>query len=1329
MPSFGEFDAVRLSLASPEQVRSWSHGEVTKAETINYRTLKPERDGLFCEKIFGPAKDYECHCGRYKKVRYKGVICEKCGVEVAPSSVRRERMGHIELAAPVAHIWFTKLVPSPLSILLDISPRNLEGVIYFARYIISSVDEEGRQKIIKQLDREKGRKIADRKKHLNRQIKKLQAGAESSGKKDEGSVKKVNQLQAKFKEKEAEIEEEYRARKDEIEGLKKYGVVTEEKYRELEDKCGDIFQIGTGAEVILEVLKDIDIDKMHQELLEKLQTASGQSRRKLSKQLQLVEAFKISGNRPEWMILTVLPVLPPSLRPVVQLDGGRFVISDVNDLYRRIINRNNRLRRLIALGAPQVIIRNEKRMLQEAVDALIDNGRRGRAVTTGSNHVLKSLSAMLKGKQGRFRQNLLGKRVDYSGRSVIVVGPNLKLHQCGLPRSMALELFKPFVMHKLIELGYANNLKVARYQVERGGPEVWDLLSEVVKERPVLLNRAPTLHRLSIQAFEPVLIDGDAIQIHPLVCAAFNADFDGDQMAVHLPLSKAAVAEAREFMLSTSNMLLPSCGEPVMVPSLDMVLGCYYLTTVKPGAKGTGKVFGSFEEARLAHGLGFVELGAQVTVQDRERGKVETTVGRILFNDILPPELRSYDRVMDKAALKSLVSDCIALSGEKDTAEVLDNLKQMGFYYATKSGISISMDDISEPPEKDKLLTEADEQVSALEGQFSQGLITEDERYENAVQAWTEVMDGVTRQVSQSLDPFGGVYMMLTSGAKGNIPQMVQMAGMRGLMADPSGRTIDFPIKSSFRDGLSPMEYFISTHGARKGLADTALRTSSSGYLTRRLVDVSQDVVITEEDCGTTEGIWVSKEAEGGLLPSFEERIIGYLAASNITAPGTKKVIVKRNEQIDEQKAGEICEANITKVYVRSPLSCHSRFGICQHCYGRDLARRQLVKPGTAVGVVAAQSIGEPGTQLTLRTFHTGGVVGLDITSGLPRVEELFEARVPKHCAIISEIDGSVEVVPSDEGNLIKVVNSEFYQDEYPFSPQAKLEVKNGQLVDVGTVLFHPGAPKTKAKGKAPAVKTKPVAAKVAGQVIIEDSHFYIKREEREEKEYLVSQGVRLLVKSGDEVKAGQQLTEGTINPHHILRVMGREAVEHYLINEIQKVYRSQGVNIHDKHIAVIARQMLTKVRVISSGDTELLPEELISRLDYEEVNAKVLAEGGEPAIADAVLLGITRVSLLKDSWLASASFQETDHVLLSTAIKGKTDKLRGLKENVILGKLIPARTLEEKQAVPVAVLAGENAQALPGDEENPPLTPPLEEEPAAPQVADEGEGDRGNGG
>jgi len=1279
MSDFDDFDAIRISLASPEQTRSWSHGEVTKAETINYRTLKPERDGLFCEKIFGPVKDYECHCGRYKKVRYKGVVCEKCGVEVGPSSMRRERMGHIELAAPVAHIWFTKLVPSPISLLLDVSPRNLEGVIYFARYIVISIEEEVRGKKLEQLDKDKDRRIAEQEKKVNKQIGKLQAKLKVAPE-DEDLIKEINQLRAKIDEDRAEIEEEWKARREEVKSLKKHQVLTEERYQELRDKHGDILRVGTGAEAISEILKDVDIDSLHGQLLDELQSASGQNRKRLSRRLQLVEAFKASGNKPEWMVLTVLPVLPPALRPVVQLDGGRFVISDVNDLYRRIINRNNRLRRLIALGAPEVIIRNEKRMLQEAVDALIDNGRRGRPVTTGTRHVLKSLSAMLKGKQGRFRQNLLGKRVDYSGRSVIVVGPNLKLHQCGLPRRMALELFKPFVMNRLIESGHANNLKVARTLVERGNPEVWDLLNEVVKERPVLLNRAPTLHRLSIQAFEPVLIDGDAIQIHPLVCAAFNADFDGDQMAVHIPLSKAAVEEARKSMLSTLNMLSPSSGEPIAVPSLDIVLGCYYLTVVKPGAKGTGKVFSNLEEARLAYELGFIELGAQITVRDERLEKMETTVGRILFNDVLPPELRVYDKVMDKASLKSLVSECIRLLGEEATAPVLDDLKQLGFYYATKSGISIAIDDINEPSDKSRLLKEAEEQIGLVEEQFNQGLITEDELYENTVQTWMKATYEITDRVEQSLDPLGGISMMANSGARGNISQITQMAGIRGLMADPSGRIIDFPIKSSFRDGLSPMEYFISTHGARKGLADTALRTSDSGYLTRRLVDVAQDVIITEEDCGTTEGVWILKETEEEYLPPFRERIIGYLAANKVVEPGTGRVIVDRNEEIDEEKAEDIVEADITQVYVRSPLSCHSRFGVCQRCYGRDLAKRKLVELNTAVGIVAAQSIGEPGTQLTLRTFHTGGVVGVDITSGLPRVEELLEARIPKRSAIVSEIDGIAEVVASEEENVIRVVSSELYQDEYLLPPKAKLTVEEGQLVDAGTVLFHPEVSPGKAKRKLPIVKSKAIVAKAAGQVVIENDRLYIRRKEGEEKEYFPPPDLRLLVKSGDEVKAGERLTEGTVDPHSVLRVMGKEAVQHYLINEVQRVYRSQGVSIHDKHIGIIVRQLLSKVRVTSSGNTELLPEELIDRFNYEEVNAKVLAEGGEPAIADAVLLGMTRVSLHKDSWLAAASFQETDHVLRNAAIAGQVDRLRGLKENVILGRVIPAGTLGARQ-------------------------------------------------
>jgi len=1284
MSQFDGINGIRISLASPEQVRSWSHGEITKAETINYRTLKPERDGLFCEKIFGPVKDFECHCGKYKKARYKGVICDKCGVEVAHSSVRRERTGHIELAAPVTHIWFVKLVPSRLGLLLDFSPRDLESVLYFARYIVISVDEEARQKKIGQVKEEIVEKIAEQEEHLNKQIEELEA-TESE---EEHKINDVNQLRVSFVEKKEGLEEELKAGIAEIEGLRPLRLLNEEEYRKLQDKYGDIFEAGMGAEAILQVLKQIDMDALHQKLREQIRSTSGGYRKRVSQRLQLIEAFKLSGNKPEWMILTVLPVLPPALRPIVQLDGGRFVISDLNDLYRRVINRNNRLRRLMKLGAPEIIIRNEKRMLQEAVDALIDNGRRGRAVTTGNKHALKSLSDILKGKQGRFRQNLLGKRVDYSGRSVIVVGPKLKLHQCGLPRNVALELFKPSVMHKLIKNGYANNLKSARRLVEKGSPEVWDALYEVVKERPVLLNRAPTLHRLSIQAFEPVLIDGDAFQLHPLVCAAFNADFDGDQMAVHVPLSKAAVKEAREHMLSPYNMLLPSSGDPVTTPTLDMVLGCYYLTIPRPGARGEGKFFSSFDEAKLAYELGIIELGAEIVVRDHslrsDGGKINTTVGRIIFNNALPPQLGFYNKAMDKGSIRTLVSECVRILGNEGTAGVLDKLKELGFSYATKSGVSIAMNDIEEPPNRAKLLKESEEKVRLIDDQYNGGLITEDEKYESTVQVWMDTTNKVTEDISRSLDPYGSVYMMATSGAKGNISQITQMAGMRGLMTDPSGRIMDFPIKSSLRDGLTPMEYFISTHGARKGLADTALRTSDSGYLTRRLVDIAQDVIVTEINCGATEGVWISRETTEGSLPPFENRITGYLAVSEIVDPGTNAVIVGRDEEIDEDKVQQIIETGITRVHVRSPLTCRSRFGICRKCYGRDLGRKQLVRLGTAAGVIAAQSIGEPGTQLTLRTFHTGGVVGVDITTGLPRVEELFEARTPDGNAIISEIDGTIEITHTDGESTIKIISSEFYLDEYPILPGAELAVTEGQSVDADNILFSlpEKTSKRKSSKKLPAVsrgeaeQRQAMLARVAGQVVIEDGRLYVRYEEREEREYGVPHGTHLLVQSGDKVKAGDRLTRGPVDPHDILRIMGKNAVQQYLIDEIQKVYRAQGVTIHDKHIAVIARQMLGNVRIISSGDTKLLPGELVSRFDYEDINAKVLAEGGEPATAQAALLGITRASLSKDSWLAAASFQETGRVLVDAAIKGKVDGLRGLKENVILGKLIPSRVL-----------------------------------------------------
>jgi len=1286
MLEVNDFDAVRISLASPEQIRSWSYGEVTKPETINYRTLKPERDGLFCERIFGPTKDFECTCGKYKRIRYKGIICDKCGVEVARAKVRRERMGHIELACPVSHIWFAKGIPSRLGLLLDLSSRNLERVLYFSHYIVTSVDEEARQEAIKQVEESSSQEIAERQRTLEAKITDIeQKGA---------TVEEVNQLQRNFIDERILLEEKLPVNVEQLKDLRKGALLTENQYHELKEKYGQVFEAGMGAEAILQLLKDIDLDEIRNNLLQEIRSSSGQRRKKASKQLQLVEAFRRSGNKSEWMVVTVLPVLPPDLRPMVQLDGGRFATSDLNDLYRRVINRNNRLRHLLEIGAPEIIVRNEKRMLQEAVDSLIDNGKRGRTVSVSGNHKLKSLSDMLRGKQGRFRQNLLGKRVDYSGRSVIVVGPELKLHQCGLPRRMALELFKPFIMHRLVKQGLAHNIKSARRLAERAKPEIYDILEEVVKERPVLLNRAPTLHRLSIQAFEPVLIDGSAIQIHPLVCAAFNADFDGDQMAVHIPLSKAAVKGAREMMLSIHNMLLPSSGEPIITPTLDMVLGCYYLTTIKPEAKGEGTVFGSFEEAKLTYELGAIDLRAEIEVRERQGGeqRIKTSVGRIIFNEVLPLELGFYNKTIDKSALKQIVTDCYKLLSNEDMAVVLDNLKQLGFHYATKSGVTIAMSDIKVPQSKPKLLAEAEERTAIIETQYRRGLITEEEKYDGIVEAWIETTDRITDTISETLDRYGGIYMMATSGAKGNISQIRQMAGMRGLMTNPSGKIIDFPIKSSLREGLSVLEYFISTHGARKGLADTALRTSGSGYLTRRLIDVAQDVITLQEDCGTLDGIWLSKPQEKELLPPLAERITGRLAASKLVNPHSGETIVERNEEIDEQKVNEIVNAGITKVHVRSPLSCQSRQGACQRCYGRDLARRRLVAPKTAVGITAAQSIGEPGTQLTLRTFHTGGVVGLDITSGLPRVEELFEARLPKTQAIISEIDGVAEVIDNEEGKRIKVTSSEVFRDEYSLPRGWQIMVNKGQWVDIGAVLACQ-APESEASSQSVALttETQAILARVAGEVVIKAKQLAIKYEEREEREYVVSAATHIRVQNGDQIKAGQQLTDGSINPQDILHILGKEAVQQYLVDEVQKVYRSQGVNINDKHIEVIVHQMLAKVCIDSSGDTDLVPGELIDRFRYEDINAKVLAEGGEPATAHTVLMGITRASLNTDSWLAAASFQETTRVLTDAAIYGKVDKLIGLKENVIIGKLIPACYPSSKEVPELA--SGEEEQ------------------------------------
>ena len=1297
MLEVNDFTTIRISLASPEQIRGWSYGEVTKPETLNYRTLKPEKDGLFCEKIFGPTKDFECYCGKYKKIRYKGIVCDKCGVEVARSKVRRERMGHINLAAPVSHIWFVKGTPSHMGLLLDISPRNLEQVIYFAKFVITSVDEEKRSQALKQLRDDMAQQYSEKEKALTDKIGGLKSKGEAEPA-DEKAQQEIKQLQQQNAEEKRKLDSELREKIGELESLVPLTLLSASKNRELRQRWGDVFSAGMGAEAVLEILGNLDLEQMRQDLYREAASTSGQRSKKAIKRLRVVEAFRKSGNKPEWMIVTVLPVLPPELRPMVQLDGGRFATSDLNDLYRRVINRNNRLRRLLEIGAPEIITRNEKRMLQEAVDSLIDNGRRGRAVVTGNNHKLKSLSDMLRGKQGRFRQNLLGKRVDYSGRSVIVAGPELKLHQCGLPRRMALELFKPFIMRRLVGRGLALNIRSAKRIVERGKPEVWDILEEVVKDRPVLLNRAPTLHRLGIQAFHPVLIGGSAIQVHPLVCVAFNADFDGDQMAVHIPLSKAAVEEANKVMLSVYNMLLPSSGEPVVAPTLDIVLGCYYLTMLKPGMKGEGMVFSSFDEAKLAYEMDIVDGSAEIEVRDPNDAtkRIKTSVGRIIFNEVLPKELGFRNQLMDKKVLKAIVAECHRFLGNEATATMVDNIKGLGFHYATKSGITIAINDIKVPKDKVKILEQAEGRIGEIDKQYQRGLITDDERYNSAVTIWTQATEEIQTALERSMDKYGAIFMMASSGAKGNISQIRQMAGMRGLMTDPSGRIIDLPIKSSFREGLAVLEYFISTHGARKGLADTALRTSDSGYLTRRLIDVSQEVIVSEEDCGAIAGIWVSEPTDKGLLVPIAERIVGRMAAAPIAHPKTGEVMVNRNEEINEDKAKELAKAGIKRVQVRSPLSCQSRRGICQMCYGRSLARGRLVSMGEAVGIIAAQSIGEPGTQLTMRTFHTGGVAGLDITSGLPRVEELFEARSPKSQAIISEIEGVAEISRTEEGRKIKVTSSEIYRDDYNVPKGYEVMVEKEQWVDAATVLARP-VPAEERKGGKAAKEPKegkeakpPLIARVGGKVEVRKNHISLLYEEKESREYLVSPMTPILVEKGARVKAGDKLTEGLIHPQDILHIRGREAVQQYLVDEVQKVYRSQGVNINDKHIEIIVHQMLRKVRVDSPGDTEFLPGDLVDSLKYEDINAKVLAEGGEPATAKPVLLGITRTALSTDSFLAKASFQETTRVLTEAAIMGSTDRLTGLKENVIIGKLIPARSefslaAKKRPALPVA--------------------------------------------
>ena len=1281
-----DFNAIRISLASPEQIKIWSYGQVTKPETINYRTLRPEKDGLFCERIFGPTKDWECYCGKYKKIRYKGVICDRCGVEVARAKVRRERMGHIALAAPVAHIWFSKGTPSRLGLLLDLSPRNLDRVLYFAQYLVTGVDDELRASRVDQIQEELDEGLTRLDEEGEARLEELRAQLEELGEPpevDEDSEEEVDtpriKLEADIHRLTLQIDED----KDELEGalddqvsdlenLKIGDLLTESRFRELRDKFAGIFSAAMGAEAVLDVLRGLNLDDLRDKLQEEIHSTSGQRRKKAIKRMRVVEAFRKSGNKSEWMVLTTLPVLPPELRPMVQLDGGRFATSDLNDLYRRVINRNNRLKRLIELAAPEIIVRNEKRMLQEAVDALVDNGRRGRAVAGSHNHRLKSLSDLLRGKQGRFRQNLLGKRVDYSGRSVIIAGPDLKLHQCGLPRRMALELFKPFVMNRLVMKGYAHNIKSAKRMSERIRPEVWDILEEVVSDRPVLLNRAPTLHRLGIQAFEPVLIDGSAIQLHPLVCTAFNADFDGDQMAVHVPLSREAVMEARQMMLSTFNMLSPSSGEPIVAPTLDIVLGTYYMTIVDERARGKGRTFGSPGDARLAYELGSIDLRAPISVM-MDGELTETTVGRLAFKETLPEEVKTWNREVEKGVLKEIVAEVYSILGNEGTADVLDQIKDLGFHYATKAGITIAISDVEVPENKNKIVADAEDMVELLEQQYMDGLITEEERYKNAVDIWTTANDNLTGDIQKNLRNYGGIYLMANSGAKGNIAQIKQMAGMRGLMSNPRGRIIDRPIKANFREGLSVLEYFISTHGARKGLADTALRTADSGYLTRRLIDVSQEIIILRDDCETPNGVWVNRDVhEEGTAP-FGEQIRTRCLAMPVADPATGEILFDRNETVDDAAVGRLETAGVEQLMVRSPMTCEAQRGICQMCYGLSLATMRPSMMGEAVGIIAAQSIGEPGTQLTMRTFHTGGVAGQDITSGLPRVEELFEARAPKGQAVLSEIDGAVEVTDLDEGRSIRVSSVE--EDTYKYViPEGFIPaVEDGSLIAIGQMLAEADST-DEADEESLALVADDLMARGSGEVSIDGDVLTITSTYEEQREYIIPAAAHIAVKSGDSVVAGQALTSGPKNPQEILRIQGRDAVQRYMIDEVQKVYRSQGVPIHNKHVELIISQMLRKVRIDNPGDTDLLPGELIDRQDYEEVTAEILAEGGEPATATPVLLGITRASLNMDSFLAAASFQETTRVLTESAVNGQTDHLRGLKENVIIGRLIPAR-------------------------------------------------------
>ncbi len=1376
-----DFRSLRVSLASPEQIRSWSYGEVTKPETINYRRLRPEKDGLFCEAIFGPTRDWQCYCGKYKNVRYKGIVCDKCGVEITRSSVRRERLGHIELAAPVAHVWYTRRVPSYMGLLLNISRRNLDRVLYFAQYVITSVDEDARQRALKRLGEElqeaeaqlesklleqlqestgeastrvgelnaardelintfddrisartdelvqeakvieqrltnlknaaasediilsgelivqKGEKVGrehtvqvqeitkerlesiqktmeDEQKQeldeLNREIEELQGEIGDAG---EGLRERMDQKLVRLR-------QQAQVNREQLEQLMQMTFLDENKYREYKSKFGNVFRAAMGAEAFHEILRNMDLDKLSRDLWREVRTSrSKQAAKRATKRLQVVEALRASANRPEWMILTVLPVIPPDLRPMVQLDGGRFATSDLNDLYRRVINRNNRLKRLLELGAPDVIVRNEKRMLQEAVDSLIDNSQRGKALSRRGRRELKSLSDMLKGKKGRFRRNLLGKRVDYSGRSVIVVGPKLKMGECGLPKTMALELFRPFVISKLVQYGHASNVKGAKRFMERQPPEVWEVLEEVIQGRPILLNRAPTLHRLGIQAFMPKLVEGKAIQLHPLVCAAFNADFDGDQMAVHVPLSDKAVEEAKTLMMASRNLLKPADGQPIVGPSKDMVLGVYYITMIRDGRKGEGRVFSSLEEVETAYELGVVDIHAKIKVltktywkDDHSRyadGKprtriIETSPGRVMFNLALPEQARFVNRMLDKGGVNALINRVHQVIGDVETIEMVDAIKDIGFRFATISGTTVAVADLTIPEQRTEILSTARKRVDEIDRQFRRGLLTEEEQYQRTIEQWNDAKDQVADAVKQAMDPHGPLAIMALSGAgKGGFGPITQLAGMRGLMADPQGRIIPVPIQSNFRQGLEALEYFISTHGARKGLADTALRTADAGYLTRRLVDVAQDIIIMEEDCGTEKGIYVRRVDNFGKQ-TLAERLIGRVAAESIVDPETGEILIEKGDYFTTEKADAVDGIKVAEVYVHSPMTCELRLGICRKCYGTDLARGKPVDLGVAVGIVAAQSIGEPGTQLTLRTFHTGGTAsaGGDITQGLPRVEELFEARQrPRGEAVMTEIGGIANLRVIDGVRHVFVTDVKLVDDIYEVPGGWAIQVENNQEVTIGQTLAESG--------------DEIIHARHPGRVTLDENGLRVTWESREERDYEISAGVRLLIADGHKVQAGDQLTEGSRNPHRILEILGRDAVTQYLLREVQQVYRPQGQNIHDKHFEVIIRKMLSKVSVTESGDTDMLPGDLVDAPIFQERNDEVVNEGGQPAQAEPVLLGITKASLNTDSFLSASSFQHTIKVLAGAAIAGKEDRLIGLKENVIIGKLIPAGT------------------------------------------------------